>query len=633
MGIKIYRNVNVDFSNSRYIMMDVKQYDSKSRYIKVTCHDCGNPVNLNPKNCYAFIRYRKSDSFNVFNTCTILENGQIVFELTEQMLSSVGICYADIMVVDITKSNINNNMTILDENGNIIENNCAILSTMSFFIHVLPMPVDNEEIESTNEFSALNDLIIKATTEYEYIVTTTKEYMDAAKLSADNAKTSETNAKISETNAKTSEDAAKVSETNAKISEDAAKVSETNAKQSEINAKDSEDAAKISETNAKISEDAAKVSETNAKTSEDAARISETNAKDSEDNAEQSETNAKTSEDAAKVSETNAKISEDAAEQSEINAKDSENNAKVSENNAKDSEEAARNEMAMAFNSSLLSKSYANGNTFSLLSDDEWNDLITNFGDYIPEDIRETEAADNAKYYKEQAALHATTATTKSSEAKTSADNAKVSENAAKTSADNAKQSEDNTVVSENKAYEEAIAAYNSALLSKSYTIGESAFLSNELWEKIITDSNEYIPVQNRRNESVENAKYYYEQTKQIANGLNGALLPMGTISFSQLSSQIKNPGYMYNISDDFVSDNTFKDGGNVAYPAGTNVYYTADGYWDCLAKPETYSKSEIDSIVSDIEDNIDYKLQNITLTMQNTIDALTARIVVLENK
>lgn len=87
-----------------------------------------------------------------------------------------------------------------------------------------------------------------------------------------------------------------------------------------------------------------------------------------------------------------------------------------------------------------------------------------------------------------------------------------------------------------------------------------------------------------REGDSTDNAKNYYERTKGIAEGIEGAFFPMGTIEFSQLESVDKEPGYMYNIKDEFVTDDRFKEGAGCTYPAGTNIYWTADGYWDCLA-------------------------------------------------
>ena len=86
-----------------------------------------------------------------------------------------------------------------------------------------------------------------------------------------------------------------------------------------------------------------------------------------------------------------------------------------------------------------------------------------------------------------------------------------------------------------------------------------------------------------RFNEDTDNAKYYYQSTKIINDSLNGVFSPQGTIQFSELQSAVKGVGCLYNISDSFITDDTFKCGAGISYSAGTNVYYTSDGYWDCL--------------------------------------------------
>ena len=212
MGVQIYRDIKVDFSNSRYIIINAKQHDSKSRFVRMTCTNCGEKVHLNPNDYSAFIRYRKSDGYGVFNSCIISTSGEIIFELTEQMLSTVGTSYADLIIVDVMKPNINNDLTIVSSDGRIIENNGSIVSTMTFYINILEKPLDNWDVESTNEFSALNDLLLKASTDYEYIVETTKEYMDNAKNSEDAAALFANEAEKSADNAKTSEDNTAISE-------------------------------------------------------------------------------------------------------------------------------------------------------------------------------------------------------------------------------------------------------------------------------------------------------------------------------------------------------------------------------------------------------------------------------------
>ena len=103
----------------------------------------------------------------------------------------------------------------------------------------------------------------------------------------------------------------------------------------------------------------------------------------------------------------------------------------------------------------------------------------------------------------------------------------------------------------------------NYSNLSKSYAIGTEG--------------------QIRENDTTDNAKYYSEQARQVAEGLKGALIPMGTVLFEGLPDT-STAGYMYNISDGFTTTDRFKEGAGHAIPAGANVYYTADGCWDILA-------------------------------------------------
>ena len=88
-----------------------------------------------------------------------------------------------------------------------------------------------------------------------------------------------------------------------------------------------------------------------------------------------------------------------------------------------------------------------------------------------------------------------------------------------------------------------------------------------------------------RENEDIDNAMYYYKQSKEISEGLKGGLLPHGTVLFSELPN-IANvgDGWMYNVSDEFTTTSDFKEGSGLTIPAGSNVYKTVDGYWDVLA-------------------------------------------------
>lgn len=107
-----------------------------------------------------------------------------------------------------------------------------------------------------------------------------------------------------------------------------------------------------------------------------------------------------------------------------------------------------------------------------------------------------------------------------------------------------------------------AIVVEDYAILAKSYAVGGTG---------------------TRENEEVDNAKYYYEQSKHISQGGNG-LVPLGTIAFENLPTEDILINGMYNISNDFTSDERFIDGGGVLYGKGSNVYYTVNGLWDVLA-------------------------------------------------
>ena len=112
-----------------------------------------------------------------------------------------------------------------------------------------------------------------------------------------------------------------------------------------------------------------------------------------------------------------------------------------------------------------------------------------------------------------------------------------------------------------------------------------------------------------REGENTDNSKYYYEQAKQISQGMNG-LIPMGTIAFEDLptSGIVKNS--MYNISNNFTSDDRFIDGGGKAYGAGSNVYYTSSGKWDVLAA------SAVMGVKGAKEDS--YRQGNVNITPDN---------------
>ena len=206
-----------------------------------------------------------------------------------------------------------------------------------------------------------------------------------------------------------------------------------------------------------------------------------------------------------------------------------------------------------------------------------------------------SESAQNAANSVQTAAGSATAAASSERNAAESAKNAGKSASAAAGSATAAASSEQNAAnsaqaaaESEKKAEASAKRVEGGATAAESYAHGGTG---------------------SRDNEETDNAKYYKEQAERIAEGLKGSLLPMGTITFAQLPESPKE-GYMYNISDEFVTTDRFKEGAGRTIPAGTNVYYTADGYWDCMAG------SPVTGVKGAKEES--YRRGNINLTPQN---------------
>lgn len=368
MALQIMTNINVDFYDKKYILINAKQYDDASRWISITCYNQGSIFNLSTSKHSAYIKYRKADGYGVLNSCKINNRGEVLVELTEQMLAADGICYVDLVIINKGSAMVN------IETGEIIAiDDTPILSTMAFCVNVYETSVDNSEIESSYEYDALNDLMQKAEADYTEVIRLAKSYAvgDAG----------------------------------------------------EIRDGENFDNSKYYCEQAHISADKAKVSEENSATSETNAKTSETNAAASETNAKESETNASVSETNAKTSETNAKISEA--------------NAAASESNA-----------------------------------------------------------------------------------------------------------------------------YDYSITTQRYAIGGTGTVAGE---------------------DTDNVKYYYQQVKGVQDSLSGALSPQGTISFEELATAEKFTGYLYLIDESFTTDETFVDGGDVQYPAGTLVYCTSSGLWACL--------------------------------------------------
>lgn len=209
--------------------------------------------------------------------------------------------------------------------------------------------------------------------------------------------------------------------------------------------------------------------------------------------------------------------------------------------------------------------------------------------------------------------------------AKTSETNAKASETAAAKSATAAATSETNAKASETSASQYAATATSEAASASqsASTATDKATIATQKATEIIgkaesaadsaTKAQSYAVggTGSREGEDSDNAKYYYQQAKDVSEGLKGGLQPHGTVAFADLPALPDvNAGWMYNISDEFTTTADFKEGAGNAVPAGANIYKTSDGKWDVLAgTPVTGVKGAKET---------SYRRGNVNLTPEN---------------
>ena len=137
--------ISLDIYDTPIVSVIAKQYDSNSRFVEAVCTENGVKFSLNSEEHKAIIVCNKPDDTVVVNDATILSNGNVLIELTQQMLAVHGRCTCDVMILsaDGEYDVENSEVTILSQYA---------LSTMSFYLEVKPFATSNEVIESTNEF-------------------------------------------------------------------------------------------------------------------------------------------------------------------------------------------------------------------------------------------------------------------------------------------------------------------------------------------------------------------------------------------------------------------------------------------------------------------------------------------------
>lgn len=539
MALQSITNINIDFVEPKYIMIDAKQYDDCSRLIYITCYNDGSIYNLSAKNHTAFIKFRKADRRYIYNFCDIDHKGRIVVELTKQMLAAAGICYAEIVVLNRGNVKVNADtgyITIIDQTARI--------ATMTFEVNVYESAIDDSLVESSDEFFGLNDALDLLTADFSDAVQKAKSWAVGTNNQArdgDEYDNSEYYSKVSKswavggTGVRTNENVnnsqhwseqSNASAVAASESQSKAEAAQSAAETAQSKSEEAQDKAETAQSKSELAQSLAETAQNKAEEAQSAAETAEQNAEFAQSKSEEAQGKAEAAQNKAEEAQGLAEVAQSAAESALNKTKESQSKAELAEQNAT--------------NSALMAQSYAVGDS----------------------GIRDGENEDNAKHY--------------CNKALESASNIEANADIISNAAESANSSALNAANSANEASTSAGAAADSADVATASATSASTSAETAGKSAEAAASSE------------ANAHTYYLQVEEITTGLSGAFMPMGTIEFAELVTLLENgeieAGHLYNISDNFSTNESFKRGAGIEYAAGTNVYLTSDGYLDVFA-------------------------------------------------
>lgn len=158
----IRKHIILDISKNRYVVVVVKQYDKDIREIIVKVTDDGKPYPINNTIIPRF-KCQKTDGKKIYNDCTILENGDVKIDITEQLTIVAGMHDCELVLYD--------------------ANSNAVLHTMSFIVNVKDSVFPDDEVVSSDEFNALQEALLKVDTfDSETITEALNTKVDSVKI-------------------------------------------------------------------------------------------------------------------------------------------------------------------------------------------------------------------------------------------------------------------------------------------------------------------------------------------------------------------------------------------------------------------------------------------------------------------
>lgn len=135
---------------------------------------------------------------------------------------------------------------------------------------------------------------------------------------------------------------------------------------------------------------------------------------------------------------------------------------------------------------------------------------------------------------------------------------------------------------------------------------------------------------------ATNNSKYWAEKSQEYAVG---ALHWKGSIEFADIPTSGMVTGDLYNITDDFTTDNRFTEGAGIECPAGTDIVWGANDKWDLplSATNATQVKygnttvaaelNQINTSLSDKQNSTDNSLTTTDKTIPGAINELNSNL------
>lgn len=167
------KDVYLDFTTKDLVTILCTQYDKDSRTYTIHFLDDGKPFLINKTNRKVMFKMTKKDNKKVLDDCAINSDGTVNFELTEQICVFHGIYDVQFVLFD--------------------SNDMSVVYTMPFRLNITKSVTDNVEIESSDEFNALNNMILKETERIKIVEELEKKITEAETIRVNNEEVRKSN--------------------------------------------------------------------------------------------------------------------------------------------------------------------------------------------------------------------------------------------------------------------------------------------------------------------------------------------------------------------------------------------------------------------------------------------------------